>query len=398
MSVSNCAVCKNPVTKRHAPGVQCGGACKQSFHYERCAKLTPQECDAIEKKRLVFICPACMKKRTSIIFPRTESVSEADENLNKMSMETLIETQNELKENVKELTAIVFELNEKISMFDSVITRFEKVANELENKEKEETLPPFERPKRISYANIVKNSNSVVVVKPKNNEQESGETKNQIKAIFDPVTSNINGLRSVSNGGIVIMCKDNESTKKCSEEVLSKMGEQYEVNISRPKVPLIKIWGMSEVLSEEDVIVKLRRQNNCVREESEITVVNIRKNQRGVVALLEADQQTYEDLLSAGRVYIGWDSCRAYQHINVKRCFRCNEFNHIANFCKNNIACGNCAEAHDSKDCTGEVRKCVNCMKAKELMKLDIDINHPAYSLQCPVYLKKIEKITSSLQ
>jgi hypothetical protein len=395
MPVSNCAVCKEPVTNRNAPGVQCGGTCKLYFHYERCAKLTPQECDAIEKKRLVFICPVCMRKRSSIIFPRRDSISETEESLNKMSLESLIGTQNELKENVKELTAIVYELNEKISLFNDVIARFEKVATEIESKKNEATLHPHEKPKKTSYASIVKNSNSVVVVRPKNNEQESGETKSQIKAIFDPVTSNISGLRSVSNGGIVIMCKDSQSTQKCSEEVTSKLGEQYEVSLSRPKVPLIKIWGLSEVLTKEDFMVKFKKQNSCVRDESEIEVLNIKKNQRGVVALLEADQQTHDDLLSAGRVYIGWDSCRVYQHINIQRCFKCNEFNHIAKYCKNNISCGNCAEEHESKDCESEIRKCVNCVRAKELLKMDIDENHPSYSLKCPVYLKKLERMMS---
>jgi hypothetical protein len=91
--------------------------------------------------------------------------------------------------------------------------------------------------------------------------QKSGESKSQIKAIFDPVTSNISGLRSVSNGGMVIMCKDRQSTQKCSEEVTSKLGKQYvpqyEVSLSRPKVPLIKIWGLSEVLTKEYFISEI---------------------------------------------------------------------------------------------------------------------------------------------
>jgi hypothetical protein len=70
-----------------------------------------------------------------------------------------------------------------------------------------------------------------VVVKPKNSEQNSLETGNQIKSSFDPVESKINGLKNVSKGGIVIVCKDKASTKKCSEELISKLSENYEVSL-----------------------------------------------------------------------------------------------------------------------------------------------------------------------
>jgi hypothetical protein len=68
-----------------------------------------------------------------------------------------------------------------------------------------------------------------VVVKPKNSDQNSLETGNQIKSLFDPVESKINGLKNVSEGGVLIVCKDKDSTQKCSEALISKLGEDYEV-------------------------------------------------------------------------------------------------------------------------------------------------------------------------
>jgi hypothetical protein len=59
--------------------------------------------------------------------------------------------------------------------------------------------------------------------------------------------------------------------------------------------------------------------------------VNIKANRRGVVSLIELDEQTYESLLSVGRIYIGWNSCRLYQLIDILRCFKCNQFGHMAN-------------------------------------------------------------------
>jgi hypothetical protein len=39
----------------------------------------------------------------------------------------------------------------------------------------------------------------------------------------------------VSKGGVVIVCKDKDSTQKRSEELISKLGEDYEVSLPDSK-------------------------------------------------------------------------------------------------------------------------------------------------------------------
>jgi hypothetical protein len=73
----------------------------------------------------------------------------------------------------------------------------------------------------MPYASIVRKNLPVVVVNPKNSDQNSLKTGNQIKSLFDTV-------KNVSKGGVVIVCKDKASTKKCSEELITKLGEDYE--------------------------------------------------------------------------------------------------------------------------------------------------------------------------
>jgi hypothetical protein len=230
---SICAVCKTSVTKKKAPGVQCGGPCKLFFHFEKCAKLSPEECDSIEKDRLVYQCPACKKKRVSQVFPRRDSISDFDGIPKNMPLEKLIEAQNELKEEVLNLMKIVGEMNKKICVFETVIKKFEKVADTIEDKVQEKNVEATPNLKKVSYANMVKKNKQVVIVRPKNTEQLGAETINQIKAVSDPVASNISGLKSVSNGGVAITCSDPESTAKCMEEIAEKLGDDYEVNVSK---------------------------------------------------------------------------------------------------------------------------------------------------------------------
>jgi hypothetical protein len=88
--------------------------------------------------------------------------------------ESEIKTQNKLKENVKKLTSMVEDLNLKIDHFNSVILRFEDIALKLEKVEKEEKTEKSEQ--KISYASIVRKNLPVMVVKPKNSDQNSLET------------------------------------------------------------------------------------------------------------------------------------------------------------------------------------------------------------------------------
>jgi hypothetical protein len=389
-------VCRLSVTKKKAPGVQCGGTCKQFFHFEKCAKLTVEECDLIENNRLVYVCPPCKKKRTSIIFPRRDSVSEFEENAKNMPIEKLLEAQNELREDVRKMTKIIEDMQEKIIVFDSVIARFEKVAENLEHIPQDKPVQKTISKQKVSYASIVQSNKPVVIVRPKNTEQLGAETINQIKSVFDPVENNIHGVKSVSKGGVVIMCNDMESTNKCREEISAKLGEDYEVNISKQKKPLLKIWGLSEIIEKEELVQRLKKQNESVLESADINVVTIKKNPRGVMCLLEADQQTHESLLAVGRVLIGWDSCRVYQHIDILRCFQCSQFGHIAANCKNQLCCAKCCGDHDGLFCVSDYAKCINCVGANERLKLNLDVNHASFSLKCPSYQRKVQMLTKN--
>jgi hypothetical protein len=75
-----------------------------------------------------------------------------------------------------------------------------------------------------------------------------------MKSLFYPVESKINDLKNVSKGGVVIVCKDKTSTKKCSEELISKLDEDYEVSLPESKGPLLKMWGVAEVIPKKDSV------------------------------------------------------------------------------------------------------------------------------------------------
>jgi hypothetical protein len=136
-----------------------------------------------------------------------------------------------------------------IDHFNSVIVRFEKIAVNLEN---------VEKTKKIEQS-VRKISLPVVVVKPKNSDQDSFETGYQIKSVFDPMKSEI-------KGGVVIVCKDKASTQKYNEE----LGEDYEVSFPESNGPLLKVLGMMEVIPT--------KKNSLIKFVNKMTVSKIARN------------------------------------------------------------------------------------------------------------------------
>ena len=43
---------------------------------------------------------------------------------------------------------------------------------------------------------------------------------------------------------------------------------------------------------------------------------------------------------------------------NPTRCFNCNSYGHVANFCKGEPTCAKCSNQHKTTDCTEVIKKC----------------------------------------
>lgn len=52
--------------------------------------------------------------------------------------------------------------------------------------------------------------------------------------------------------------------------------------------------------------------------------------------------------------------------------------------------CGKCSLEHDTRTCNSAGVKCVNCTSAAKALKLEINTNHSAFSMECDVYNVKL--------
>jgi hypothetical protein len=89
----------------------------------------------------------------------------------------------------------------------------------------------------------------------------------------------------------------------------------------------------------------------------------------------DANKIIDEGLIWQGEVF----QCERYERqCRVKQCFKCQHYGHIGTQCKATIACGYCAQEHESRECPSKLdrnipRKCAACRGG-----------HEAWSYQCP--------------
>lgn len=95
---------------------------------------------------------------------------------------------------------------------------------------------------------------------------------------------------------------------------------------------------------------------------------------------------------------MGYDYCIIYDALEIRRCFKCWGFNHIAKNCNKEIVCPKCSESHASKDCKSDVLKCFLCSNLKGKQNLDIDTEHATFDRKlCHVYKHKLEEFKSEI-
>jgi len=82
----------------------------------------------------------------------------------------------------------------------------------------------------------------------------------------------------------------------------------------------------------------------------------------------DANKIIDEGLIWQGEVF----QCEKYdRQCRLKQCFQCQKYGHIGTLCKATIACGYCAQEHNSRDCPSKSdttipKKCTNCREGHE--------------------------------
>lgn len=353
MTVS-CGACSKDL-RRTDKIILCSGSCERVFH-AHCLLLDEKEIKVLSgNSRLGWFCSVCMEKKGA----RMEGL-----------VEKILEKVLQQEETLKKICEMMHTTESKID--DSL-----------------EKMAP------MSYADKLKKKEpeTVVVIKPKNL-QNSVVTKSELKQKFNPAELEITGLKNISKGGVAVGCKP-ESLQKLKKQAEEKLGVNYNIMIPKLRAPKVRIYGFSEKYDKEELIDSLQAQNDFLGTDStymEVLYISVKPNNAGrYCAIVETDGASYNELLLRGVVNIGWDRCRVFDAVDIRRCYKCLGFMHKANECKNEKACSKCGANHDASKCTSDELKCINCVKAVEKFKVKLDVHHDAWSTECPVFKRKLE-------
>lgn len=300
-------------------------------------------------------------------------------------------------------------LDEKIetalSALDGKLASFKSEISTLISSNSLHTLDNINPLPQPSYSDILKNKTQpAVIVLPKNPDQSVSKTKCDMLEKIDPINSELQftKVKTVKNGGMVIGCHSKEESEKLRKMVQEKMSDSYVVRELNGISPRIRIVGMTEKY-REDVLINyfLKCNSDLMSHTTNCKLIKLyptKKNKDIYQAILQLDRNSYDKIIKAGNIFIGYDSCCVFDAIHIYRCFNCNEFHHNSNKCNKPVSCPRCSLNHDVKRCQSESLCCSNCLNLKNKHNIEISTDHAVWDLdKCSAYSRARDKLRNDV-
>lgn len=253
-------------------------------------------------------------------------------------------------------------------------------------------------PKQVSYAEITSkqktekknNTHKLIVSGNENNNLTTAEVKTLVQKSFNPCKLQVGivKLKETKNNKIIIETENKVMLEKICQEINVANGKVITAEAIQKHNPRLIVFNIPSEVTLENVTEIIREQNlNTVLQNDTIIAKQIWKNRYNNCRnlIIEVNPSLRKRLLKT-KIRMTWNICFCADYISVTRCF-----NHVSKFCKNDVKCCYCSEAHDSKLCekidkTSE-HNCSNCIHLNRISRGNkVDTNHSAKSKLCPSY------------
>lgn len=318
----------------------------------------------------------------------------------------IIDTKDELL-NAKD--TIIKELNEKVMLLKEKIEFLTKNQN-LNDKNcllYSEVTKNISKPK-VPIINIVKENEkasstykNTIIIKP-TNIQENKKTRKDIGKYINPTKLNveITKIEDIKDGGIKIICNSKEEIQTIQKEAQNNLGNNYSLVVSEKRNPRIKIVGIEDEMSEEELVKSILEKNSFIKN-SKVKLITMKKMKKKYLAILEIDCISFKNIMEKGFLFIDFSICSVYEHVDITRCFNCAGYYHSAKTCTKEKVCMKCGNTgHTANECTSsqENFKCPNCSEINQKFNQDYFINHSPFDFKCETFIQNIEKIKAKIQ
>lgn len=358
--------------------------CETWFH-SKCEKVIKKDVKAQKSgKRLRIHCNKCEECNEKVFMSKMHDMLQI---VSKIDMEI---QQRKLTEQKNE-ASLAFIVGKLSSLEDKFNTEISKPVSFDSNGS---TQKP-------SYSNVTQTGavKTAVVIKPKK-KQHSKTTMEQIAKTVDKSQLKVCGTHNIRDGGVVLCCNNRNETMKVKELVREKLGDDYEVVSPAIRKPRIRITNIDPNIPDKDIINELKLNNKQIENVEMNLITVIPKRNRGTASndiVVEINAESYKNLLEIGVLELPWRECRVLEHIHLKRCFKCCGFSHTSIECHREQTCSNCAGQHKHAVCRNKKNCCINCKMANERLNINLDTNHHAWSRNCDVLQRRINKIRNQI-
>ena len=210
------------------------------------------------------------------------------------------------------------------------------------------------------------------------------------------------------SGSTVIICPTEKDRTNLKEKLSTNL-PTVQISVPPERHPTIAIANLSKSYHEDELL------NNILLAHPEISelvnngeffkVINMKPHQKDsskFQATLRVSTKIRKLVESHGdRLYIGPHSFKIFDRFFVKRCNRCQKFNHYMSECKETqFTCGHCSGNHESNTCpnqsiAGSLPCCANCKKSK--VSDTHQHTHSAFDRSCPTYIAEQDKLRKSI-
>lgn len=389
--MDKCSTCQVSFSVRNIPKnvIKCS-FCVKYFHAE-CQKINDSVLKYIcSGEQIIWNCMDCEHKRQFVL----SFVNNFDElrNLCFGQQKVLEDLSNSVKKQGNTLNILRQEIKNSASSETGTPT-VKRTFSTLLNGEKN-ILSPTKRPKK-AINNVQRNTlktkdiDSVIVIQHVNGENCAEQIEDKIRKHFDPNRDKMDSLKVNKNNKVVVRCRDESSYEKIKERISEVMGENFSVDKPKESNLVLLFRDVPEHWKEiSDIQLLMCRNEELKKFVHDIKVTRISK--QGTAYVECKDKETYKQLLDKKKLRIEWSVIRVQRYVDLRRCFKCQQYNHTAKECTNKPACAQFSGEHDVVNCDSAITCCINCVRAGSVNPRD----HCAWSHKCPVLQKQSKRLS----
>ncbi|KAK5637866.1 hypothetical protein RI129_000128 [Pyrocoelia pectoralis] len=267
---------------------------------------------------------------------------------------------------------------------------------------------------KSTYANVVKVPNalqvtptippplhSIVVfpqLPPGTAPPPAADTRKKVMETLKPADTGLQiaAVRNLGRSGGVMISTTSATAQAKLLQHPALTSEGLRTEPAKRGLPRLKIFDAPKDLDATAIAEAVRNQNTedipSTEFHKQFKIVHTFPSKiRNNIAIAECTPEIRQRLLQQGRIYIGFESCRTMDYIQITRCFKCQAYGHPSKYCNaTEDTCSLCAGQHFYTSCPHKEEprnhKCANCMRARVE-----DQAHPAISSKCPAYARALD-------